>query len=125
MTETLDELRAKLDGLRAQHSALFSELVPLTLTGASGAALWRDSDVALWLGADVDLVRQRIVTHLTGEHGNFLVDEHCCAALLGVRQVLALTTGNEFKTPRMIEIAYAAARIELAAEHLRQLGALE
>ena len=107
----VEELRAKLESLRVETAQQYELLVPLVITG-SGPALWRDADIAVWLGASVEAVRKNIVANLHG----FLVDETCAAALLGIREVLLVMEG---KWPRVSALNFIANETSAIVAYLR------
>ena len=109
------ELTSRLASLEAEHNAIYAELVPLAHAGADGRMKWRDFDLARWLCADVDAVRQKIVDDLH----DFAVDDACAVALLGITEVLVLMDG---KAPRICVLNYIANEMTALVQYLTDLG---
>jgi hypothetical protein len=116
MTQNIEELRVKLGALEGERDSLYLGLAPLARASPDGRMRWRDSDLADWLGVDLDTVRARIVSHLT----EFSVDEDCRSALLDAVQFAALT--GRLKAPRIQDLDFVEAQIQLATSRLAELG---
>jgi hypothetical protein len=118
MTTTTTELRAQLATLQGEHDAIWRELTPTAKRGPDGRTRWRDEDLALWMGCDVNAVRSWIVEHVA----DFLVTDDCRFALLGGRQFVALTLDAKLAAPRLADLDFVDAQIALIASRLTQLG---
>jgi hypothetical protein len=115
---TIEDLRAQLETLTAEHDAIYRELTPTASPGPTGAMRWSDIDIAVWVGCDVDQLRSWIVQHLS----DFAVSDDCVAALLTVPQLVALTLDPTLQAPRIRELDYVSAQLLLVTSRLRELG---
>jgi hypothetical protein len=115
---TTTELRAQISQLQAQRDRVHSELASKAQPGPDGRMQWRDDDLARWMGCSLDLVRAWIVENLN----DFGVTDDCCCALLGGRQFVRLTLDPSLKSPRLADLDFVSAQIELIGNRLREVG---
>ena len=115
MTPTPNQLRAQLDALQAEHDAFYAALLPLAQTGGSGRVRWKDVDIAEWLGTSLDRIREKIVADLD----DFVVDDSCTTALLGIREVVVIL---DAKTPRGLKLNFLLDEITALVAYLRDLS---